>query len=121
MLLYVVLFSIASIALCCFGGWCCTKKYFSKESNQRDMDDSDENIGIVQKYQSPNRRKSMKKWAEVDQEDTEYMLKAFDDDEALQNFYDSDGIEMTCQYTAGYAETLDFSEKQKILSAFDED
>ena len=121
-LIYVVLFCIVSIASCCFGGWYFTKKCVEKQSNDIDGDD---NIGIVAGYNEQNGRYTAKKWEEVNQEDAEFMLKAFDDDEALhQNFYkdDSDCIEMTEGYYAGnYIETLSLSEKLKIHSAFDED
>merc|ERR1712048_1221162 len=102
MVMYIVIGAVI-IMLCVLAVLYWKTKHLAKEVS--DDEDDAENIGIVKGYSAEtNGRYTAKKWQEVDQEDAEYMMKAFDDDEALQNFYkasDSDDIEMTNGHYAG--------------------
>merc|ERR1712154_86328 len=143
MLLYVVLFCIISITLMCFGGWFCTIKCFPNDSFSKEVDDKHEDEEKRKLSEAPSyndlylntstKKSTMNRWDEIDKADTEYMLKAFDDDEALQqNWYkdDSDNnsddeiqmIKLSSRRNASFAgqsrdDTVSYDQRIKIHTA----
>eukprot|EP01084_Bolivina_argentea_P036260 67124_1 len=150
MLLYVSLFCLVSISVCCFGGWMCTTRCVGKETfgattvvkedHEEDKFESDDDKvlnGDVKEDKiyinaSPKNTNGINKWEDIDKVDAEYMMKAFDDDETLQqNWFkyttdsdnaNSDEIQLINVSTREpQDDALSLNEKSKIHSMFDED
>ena len=124
MFVYVAIFGVTVIALSCYGYWCCATRCYAVWLRRKEERDK---MG-GQRYTANG--VPIRKWDDINEQEAEFMMKAFDDDEALYSkwysedtnghiFGDADFQIMRPEPTEkDYGLTM--KQKMEIHSAFDE-